>query len=393
MGKKTIEDMELQGQTILLRVDFNVPLDKVTGRVTDDTRIRASLPTIRYLLEQNCKVVIISHLGRPKGQVVDSLRLQPVAEVLSELLGQKVFSLRESVGPEVEAKIHAMAPGQVALLENIRFQAGEEDNDPDLAKSLARLADVYVNDAFGTAHRAHASTEGVGHHMPALAGYLMKKEISTLANGVIRPKRPFVAIFGGAKISDKMNIIRNILGKADKILIGGGMANTLLAAQGLNMQKSLVEEASIGVAKEILNQTAGGPEFLLPEDFIVATDLDAEEVYTADADAIPPGMMALDIGPKTRALFAEAIKNAETLVWNGPMGVFEKDAFAQGTFAVAEAVANAKGYTIVGGGDSAAAIAAAGLHDKIDHVSTGGGASLAFMAGEMLPGLQVIENN
>lgn len=391
MGKKTVEDMDLKGQRVLMRVDFNVPLDHETGQVSDDTRIRASLPTIRYLIDQGAKVILISHLGRPKGQVVEALRLAPVGQVLSQLLGQEVVNVDACVGPEVEAKLADMEEGQVALLENIRFEAGEEANDPEFVQALAKLGDVFVNDAFGTAHRAHASTEGIGHQLPALAGYLMKKEISSLAKGVIRPERPFVAVFGGAKISDKMNIIRNILDKADRILIGGGMANTLLAAQGYNMQASLVETDSLETAKDILSQTQNGPEFLLPVDVVVAQGLDSQETQIVAVDSIPEGWMALDIGPKTRALFSQAIQDAKTVVWNGPMGVFEKEAFAQGTFALAEAVAKAEGYTIVGGGDSAAAIVASGLKDQIDHVSTGGGASLVFMAGDILPGLQVID--
>lgn len=391
MGKKTIEDENLEGQRVLVRVDFNVPLDKDTGEVMDDNRIRASLPTLQYLLDQNCKVIVLSHLGRPKGQVVESLRLNSVAERLGQLLEKKVMKLDDCVGPEVEAALANLQQGELALLENIRFHPEEEANDPQFAQDLAKLADVYVNDAFGTAHRAHASTEGVGKILPALAGNLMKSEISALAKGVIRPERPFVAIFGGAKISDKMAIIQNVMDKADKIIIGGGMANTLLEAQGYDMQASLVEKNSIHKAKEILEQSGKGPEFLLPIDLVVADNLDSTETQVVDVDKIPEGMMALDIGPKSCELFAKAISDAKTVVWNGPMGVFEKKPFSKGTFALAQAVADASGYTIVGGGDSAAAIRASGLQDQIDHVSTGGGASLVFMAGDILPGLQVIE--
>ncbi|MBS5915686.1 MAG: phosphoglycerate kinase [Clostridiales bacterium] len=392
MGKKTVEDCDVRGKRVLLRVDFNVPLDKESGAITNDERIRAALPTIRYLLDKDARLIIMSHLGRPKGQVVDSLRLDPVAARLSELLGQPVAKVDDCIGPVAEAAVAALQPGEALLLENVRFHPEEEKNNHAFIKQLAALGDIFVNDAFGTAHRAHASTEGIGHFLPAVAGFLMKKEISALARAGKRPVRPYVAIIGGAKISDKILVIEELMKIADKLIIGGGMANTFLAAQGYDMQASLVEADKIETAKALLaKQAESGKTFLLPQDVVVAKSLEDAQGEVKAVDALAPGDMALDIGPATRAAYVAALADAKTIFWNGPMGVFEKDAFAAGTNALAQGVADSSAYTIIGGGDSVAAVEKAGLGDQIDHISTGGGASLVFLEGRMLPGLAVLE--
>lgn len=392
MGKKTVEDCDVRGKRVLLRVDFNVPLDKESGAITNDERIRAALPTIRYLLDKDARLIIMSHLGRPKGQVVDSLRLDPVAARLSELLGQPVAKVDDCIGPVAETAVAALQPGEALLLENVRFHPEEEKNNHEFIKQLAALGDIFVNDAFGTAHRAHASTEGIGHFLPAVAGFLMKKEISALARAGKRPVRPYVAIIGGAKISDKILVIEELMKTADQLIIGGGMANTFLAAQGYDMQASLVEADKIETAKALLaKQAESGKTFLLPQDVVVAKSLEDAQGEVKAVDALAPGDMALDIGPATRAAYVAALADAKTIFWNGPMGVFEKDAFAAGTNALAQGVADSSAYTIIGGGDSVAAVEKAGLGDRIDHISTGGGASLVFLEGRMLPGLAVLE--
>lgn len=393
MGKKTVEDINVSGKRVLVRVDFNVPRDKATGAITDDARMRAALPTLEYLLDHGAKVIVMSHLGRPKGKVVEELRLNEVGKHLAELLGRPVTKLDECVGPDVEAAVAAMKDGDVVLLENVRFHPEEEKNDVHFAKKLAALGDIFVNDAFGTAHRAHCSTAGIGTYLPSVSGFLMKKELAGLGAALSNPEKPFVAIIGGAKISDKIGVVSYLIGKADTIIIGGGMANTFLAAQGYDMKASLVEADSIDVAKETLEQAANaGTDLLLPVDVTIAAAFDAPETAkTADIDAIDDGWMALDIGPKTIALAEEKISAAKTVIWNGPMGVFEQDAFAVGTNALAKAVAQSDAYSVVGGGDSVAAVKKSGMADKISHISTGGGASLEFMEGRLLPGLSVLE--
>lgn len=393
MGKKTIEDVNVRGKRVLVRVDFNVPRNKETGEITDDARMRAALPTLQYLIDNGAKVIVMSHLGRPKGKVVEELRLTEVGKHLAELLGKPVKKLDDCIGPDVEAAVANMKNGDVVLLENVRFYPQEEKNDVHFAKELAKLGDIYVNDAFGTAHRAHGSTAGVGVFLPSVTGYLMKKELTALGNALMRPVKPFVAIIGGAKISDKIGVVSYLIGKADTIIIGGGMANTFLAAQGYDMKASLVEPESIGVAKETLEQAKNaGTDLLLPVDVTIAAAFDAPETAkAADIDAIDDGWMALDIGPKTIENYVAKIKDAKTIIWNGPMGVFEQDAFAVGTNALAKAVAESEAYSVVGGGDSVAAVKKSGMADKINHISTGGGASLEFMEGRVLPGLAIIE--
>lgn len=390
MAKKTVRDIEWAGKRALVRCDFNVPLnDDLT--ISDDTRIVAALPTIRYLLEHGAAVILCSHLGRPKGKVVESMRLTPVAERLRELLGVPVAKADDCVGDDIAKAASELQPGEILLLENLRFHPEEEKNDPAFAESLAKLADVFVNDAFGTAHRAHASTAGVADYIPAVAGLLVEKELAFLGQAVFDPARPFVAILGGAKVSDKIKVIENLLTKADTLLIGGGMANTFFKAQGLEMGDSLVENDSLGVASDLIER--GGEKLVLPVDVVLA-DAFSEDARTCVVDIgdVEPGWRILDIGPKTVELFAEHIRHAKTVVWNGPMGVFEMAPFAQGTFAVARALAASSATSIVGGGDSAAAIAQAGLTDQISHVSTGGGASLEFLEGAELPGIAVIED-
>ncbi|HHH82088.1 MAG TPA: phosphoglycerate kinase [Chloroflexi bacterium] len=387
MEKKTVRDIDVSGRRVLLRVDFNVPLKD--GTVADDMRIRAALPTIHYMLERGARVILCSHLGRPKGKPDPDLSLKPVADHLAKLLGKPVAFAQDCVGPEAEHAAAALGEGDVLLLENTRFHPEEKQNDKGFARALASLAEVYVNDAFGSAHRAHASTEGVAHFLPAVAGFLMEKEIEFLGKALEDPARPFVAILGGAKISDKIGVIRRLLSLADCLLIGGGMANTFLAAQGLEMQESLVEGEVLDLAKEMRQE--GGAKLLLPLDLVVADAFEegAERKVVA-VDAIPAGWRAMDIGPETQRRFRDALTGAKLIVWNGPMGVFEFEPFAVGTRAVAEAVAESGAVSIVGGGDSAAAIQQAGLADRISHVSTGGGASLEFLEGKTLPGVAAL---
>ena len=390
MNKKTVKDVEWSGKRALVRCDFNVPLDD-NQSITDDIRIREAVPTIQYLLDHGAAVVLCSHLGRPKGKVVEDMRLTPVAGRLSELLGKPVKKLDDCVGTEVEAAVAAMQPGDVILLENLRFHAEEEKNDPAFAKQLAALGDVFVNDAFGTAHRAHASTAGVADYMPAVAGFLMQKEIDFLGSAVENPERPFVAILGGAKISDKIGVIENLLSKADSLLIGGGMANTFLKAKGYEMGDSLVEDTSLEQARDLMGK--GGDKLVLPVDVVVADAFSADaSTKTVAADAVQPGWRVLDIGPETVKLFSAKVAGAKTVVWNGPMGVFEMEPFAKGTFEVARALAESQATTIIGGGDSAAAVEQSGLADRITHISTGGGASLEFLEGIELPGIAVLDD-
>ena len=392
MDKKTIKDVDWQGKTALVRVDFNVPQDKATGAITDDARIRAALPTIQYLLDHGAAVVLMSHLGRPKEGPDPKYSMKVTADHLATLITAPVKFVGQTTGPEAEAAASALKPGEVLVLENTRFDKRETKNDAGMAQELAKLGDVYVNDAFGSAHRAHASTEGVARHLPAVAGFLMEKELAFLGSALENPVRPFVAILGGAKISDKIGVISNLLTKVDVILIGGGMANTFLAAQGLAMGKSLVEAEALETARELMAK--GGDIIQLPVDLVVA------EVFAADAadnvvsaDDVPAEWMALDIGPATIAHYANRLAGAKTVVWNGPMGVFEFPKFAKGTFAVAEILGGLKdATTIIGGGDSAAAIRDAGLEDKMSHVSTGGGASLEFLEGIELPGVAALND-
>jgi phosphoglycerate kinase len=390
MNKKTIRDVTWSGKKALVRCDFNVPQDD-EGHITDDIRIRAAIPTIQYLREQGAAVILCSHLGRPRGKIVESMRLDPVGERLSELLGVPVRKLDDCIGPEVQAAVAAMAPGGVVLLENLRFHAEEEKNDPGFAKALAGLADVYVNDAFGTAHRAHASTEGVTAYLPAVAGFLVEKEIAFIGSAVQDPKRPFIAILGGAKISDKIGVIENLLVKADTLLIGGGMANTFLKAQGYEMADSLVEAGSLDQASELMAKAGG--KLVLPVDVVVADAFSAEANHkVVPVDGVEAGWRVLDIGPQTVSLFSEKVRMAGTVVWNGPMGVFELAPFAEGTFGVARALADSSAITIIGGGDSAAAVEQAGLADAMSHISTGGGASLEFLEGRELPGIAALDD-
>lgn len=390
MAKKTIRDAQVRDKRCFVRVDFNVPMKN--GAITDDSRIRAALPTIEYLISHGAKVILASHLGRPKGQVVPELRMDPVAHRLSELLGKKVVKLNDCVGPEVVAYVSGMSPGSVVLLENVRFYPGEEKNDPGLAKAMADLADIFVNDAFGTAHRAHASTAGIAAYIPAYAGFLMEKEIAALGKLLEDPERPFTALIGGAKVSDKLAVLKNLLDKVDNLLIGGGMANTFLMAQGYGVGKSLAEPSMVGEAREILDKAAKkGCKLLLPVDVVVAaapeTGVPAKVV---PASEIPEDMMALDIGPETRKAFSAVVEGSKTAFWNGPMGVFEVETFRGGTLEMAAALADVDGFTVVGGGDSLSAVEMSGLSEKISHLSTGGGASLEFLEGRELPGVAVL---
>ena len=391
--KKSVEAIDVQGKRVLVRVDFNVPMDE-QGRITDDKRIRASLPTIQYLLGHGARVVLMSHLGRPKGKPDPRYSLRPVAQRLEELLGVSVRMLPDCVGDEVERAVQELAPGQVALLENLRFHPEEEKNDPDFARRLARLGDVYVNDAFGSAHRAHASTEGVAHHLPAVAGFLLLKEIETMGKALADPERPFVAILGGAKVSDKIGVIRNLLTRVDALLIGGGMSYTFLKAKGYEIGDSLLDAEHVDLARELMAEAERrNVRLLLPEDVVVAQAFSAEAPrQVVPASAIPAGWQGLDIGPKTRERFAAEIRKARTVIWNGPLGVFEMAPFAEGTRHVAMALAQSDGTTIIGGGDTAAAVEQFGLADRMTHVSTGGGASLEFLEGRELPGVAVLQD-
>lgn len=392
MRKQTIRDVDFRGRRALVRVDFNVPLDG--SRITDDTRIRAAVPTIRALIAVGARVVLMSHLGRPKGKVAPEFSLAPVAARLSELLGQPVPLAPDCVGPEAERVVAALRDGDVALLENLRFHAAEEANNSDFAAGLAKLGDVYVNDAFGTAHRAHASTAGVAEFLPAVAGLLMEKEIDIMGGALSDPARPFVAIIGGAKVSDKIAVIDNLLTKVDRLILGGGMANTFLLAQGKHLGESLVEADKLDVARALIAKAAErGVSLMLPVDVVIADRFAADAARNVcSADAVPDGWRALDIGPETVVAYAEAIRSARTVVWNGPLGVFEMAPFATGTVAVAKAMAEVSGVTIVGGGDSVAAIEQAGLTDRMTHISTGGGASLEFLEGKVLPGVAALND-
>jgi phosphoglycerate kinase len=392
MNKKSVRDVEVNGLRVFVRVDFNVPLED--GKITDDTRIRETLPTIKYLIEHGAKVILASHMGRPNGQVVESMRLTPASERLSELLGKKVVKANESVGEVVKSQIAEMKNGDVLLLENVRFYPGEEKNDPELAKQFADLADLFVNDAFGAAHRAHASTEGIGHHLLAVSGLLMEKELSVLGSAFSTPERPFTAIIGGSKVKDKIDVIDNLLNLADNVLIGGGLAFTFSKAQGYEIGKSLCDNEKIDTALQFIEKAKKlGKNFVLPVDAVIADNFSADaNVKIVDIDSIPADWIGLDIGPKTSAIYADIIKNSKLVVWNGPMGVFEMDPFAAGTREVAQACADSSAYTIIGGGDSAAAAEKFKLADQMDHISTGGGASLEFMEGKKLPGVEALND-
>lgn len=387
-NKKTVRDIDVKGKRVLVRVDFNVPLKE--GGVGDDTRMQAALPTIEYLLEQGAAVILVSHLGRPKG-VDPKYSMKPVAEHLAMLLKKPVAFASDCIGPEAEKAAKALKPGEVLVLENTRFHPEEEKNDAGMAKQLASLADVFVNDAFGTAHRAHASTEGVTHYLPSVAGFLLEKEIKYLGQAIADPKHPFVAIMGGAKISDKIGVIKNLLTKADTILIGGGMANTFFKAQGYPVGDSLVEEEAIATAQALLKE--GGLKLRLPIDVVLGDKFDAEAASkTMAVGPIPEGWRILDIGPETVKAYSKVIDGAGMVVWNGPMGVFEFPRFAEGTYGIARAVAASKSISIIGGGDSVAAVQQSGLADKITHISTGGGASLEMLEGLELPGVAALQD-
>lgn len=392
MNKKSIRDIQWQGKRAVVRVDFNVPIEH--GVIGDDTRIRSAVPTIQYLVDHGASVVLMSHLGRPKNTVVESLRLKPVAAHLAELLNKSVTAIPDVAGPNALSAAKALGAGQILMLENTRFDAREEANDPSLAKEYAALGDVYVNDAFGAAHRAHASTAGIAAYLPAVAGLLMERELEALAGTLANPERPFITIIGGAKISDKIGVIENLLSKVDALLIGGGMANTFLLAQGYAMGDSLVETASLDLAKRMIDLAAArGTKLLLPTDAVVADAFSptANTMVVAVTD-VKPGWRILDIGPATRAVYAAQVAAAKTVIWNGPMGVFEMPAFAEGTRAVAQALADSSAKSIVGGGDSVAAIEQMGLADRVSHISTGGGASLELLEGRVLPGVDALNN-
>ena len=397
MNKKSVKDIDVKGKKVLIRCDFNVPLDE-NGAITDDKRIRESLPTLRYLLEQGAKVIACSHLGRPKGEFNMKYSLAPVAERLSEKLDKKVVLAKDVIGPDAQKCVSEMKPGDVVLLENVRFHKEEEKNDPEFAKKLASFAEIYVNDAFGTAHRAHASTEGVAHYLPAVAGFLIGKELDVMGKALENPARPFVAILGGAKVSDKIGVITNLLEKVDTLIIGGGMAYTFVKAQGYEVGKSLCDDTKLDYCKEMMAKAKEkGVKLLLPVDAACIKDfpdpIDAPvEVTIVPVTAIPADMEGCDVGPETMKLFADAVKASKTVVWNGPMGVFENPTLAAGTLAVAKAMAESDATTVIGGGDSAAAVQQMGLGDKMTHISTGGGASLEYLEGKELPGIAVIQN-
>ena len=388
-NKKTIQDIDFTGKKVLVRVDFNVPIKD--GKVGDDTRIQAALPTINFLLEQDASLILCSHLGRPKGEIKPEYSLRPVADYLDTLLDQPVTFVEDCIGPRAEEAANHLRPKEVLLLENTRFHAGEKKNDPKMAKQLAGLADIYVNDAFGSAHRAHASTAGVAQYLPSVAGFLMEKEIRYLGQAIADPARPFLAILGGAKISDKIGVIKNLLGRADQVLIGGGMANTFFKAQGYPVGDSLVEDESLEVARELINLAQN--QLRLPVDIVIGDKFAADaQKKVMSMGPIPDGWRILDIGPETVANFGKIISEAGTVVWNGPMGVFEFPRFAEGTNGIAAAVADSQATSIIGGGDSVAAVKQAGLADQITHISTGGGASLEMLEGKTLPGLAALED-
>lgn len=393
MNKKSIKDVEVRGKRVLVRVDFNVPLNE-QGQITNDKRIQASLPTIQYLIREGARVILASHLGRPKGQVNPKYSLAPVAKHLSEALAQEVSFAGDCIGDAAMEAVSKLQDGQVLLLENVRFHAEEEKNDPTFAKELAWLAELFVNDAFGTAHRAHASTEGVTHYIPAVCGFLMQKEVEFMGNALEKPERPFVAIIGGAKVSDKIGVIDNLLEKVDALIIGGGMANTFLKAQGFNVGKSLLEEEKIELAKQLIEKAKSkGVKLELPIDVVAAHAFQADASHrTVKVSEIQEDEMALDIGTASAEKFTALISTAKTVIWNGPMGVFEMEAFAKGTEQVAQAVAACEGITIVGGGDSVAAVQKMKAADRMTHISTGGGASLEFLEGKVLPGVAALQN-
>ncbi len=393
VSKKTMKDMQLEGKRVFCRVDFNVPMED--GNVTDDTRIRAAIPTINYMIEQGAKVILASHLGRPKGEVNEEMRLTAAGKKLAELIGKPVTKLDSSIGDEVEKTISTMKNGDIVLLENVRFHAGEEKNDGELAKAFAGLADLFVNDAFGAAHRAHASTAGIADYIPAVSGLLLEKELDILGKALTEPERPFTAIIGGAKVIDKIGVIDHLLDKVDNLLIGGGLSYTFTKAQGYETGNSLLEEDKVDLAKSFIQKAKEkGVNLYVPIDAVVADafSIDAN-TKTVKIDAIPEGWMGLDIGPETANLYANVIKDSKLIIWNGPMGVFEMAPFASGTQQVAKAMAETTAYTVIGGGDSAAAVEKFGVADKMDHISTGGGASLEFMEGKDLPGVTALNDN
>lgn len=392
MNKKTIEDIQVKGQRVLCRVDFNVPV--MNGQIQDETRIREAIPTIQYLVQQGAKLILVTHLGRPKGEVNPDYRLDFVAHRLAELLGQEVFKLDQVIGPEVAEHIADMQEGDIVLLENVRFHPGEEKNDPQFIKELARLADFYVNDAFGVSHRAHASIAGVAQHLPAVAGFLLQKELDILGQALKQPERPFTAIIGGAKVKDKIGVIDQLMNKVDYLLIGGGLSFTFIKAQGYSVGNSLLEEDKVELAQEyIARAKQNGVQLVLPIDCVVADAFSKEaNTQVVNISDIPDNWLALDCGPKTSEKYSAIIRDSKLVLWNGPMGVFELEPFAGGTNAVARAVADCPGTTIIGGGDSAAAVQMAGLSDQITHISTGGGASLEFMEGKELPGVQALND-
>jgi phosphoglycerate kinase len=390
MNKKTVKDIDLKNKRVLMRVDFNVPMDK--GVVTDDKRIKAALPTIQYVLDQGASLVVMSHLGRPKGNGFEAeFSLKPAAEALAKLLGKPVGMAPDCIGFEVEKLAKTLNPGDLLMLENVRFHKQEEKNDPEFAKQLSVLGEIYVNDAFGSAHRAHASTEGVAKYLPAVSGFLMQQELEYLSKATMNPERPYVAILGGAKISDKIAVIENLLTKCDTLIIGGGMANTFLAAKGFNMAESLVEKSAVDTAKNIIAKAGG--KLALPTDGVVGLKADPQaQPKIVDADKVPSGGSMMDIGPKSIEKFSAILKNAKLVVWNGPMGVFEDPRYSEGTFAIAKLLATCGATTVIGGGDSASAVKKAGVAKQMSHVSTGGGASLEFLEGKILPGVAALAN-
>jgi phosphoglycerate kinase len=392
MPKKTVEDIEVNGKKILLRVDFNVPLNINTGAISDDSRIRASLATIKYLVDHKAKIILCSHLGRPRGKVVENLRMAPIAQRLSQLMGLPVSTAPDCIGQEVESKVGTLKEGDILVLENLRFHPGEEINDPDFARNLASLADIYVNDAFGTAHRAHASTVGVAKYLPAVAGFLMKKELEIMERLLDNPERPSACLIGGAKVSDKIEVLQNMLRRVDMLLVGGGMAATFLKAQGYKVGHSLIEDDKLSLAKKLLQEAEEWRvPFLLPIDVVVAEEIKAgASTIVVSITHIPPGSHIVDIGPQSIELFYSELRKCRTIMWNGPMGIYEIPQFAQGTRSIASFLSNLNATTIIGGGSSAEIVQEMGLTDKMTHVSTGGGASLRFLEGVTLPGVKVL---
>ncbi|MFQ5872800.1 MAG: phosphoglycerate kinase [Dehalococcoidia bacterium] len=392
MNKKTVTDIDIRGKRVLVRVDFNVPLDPQTGAITDDSRIRASIPTLKHLLDNDARLVLCSHLGRPKGRVVDTLGMAPVGQCLARLLDKEVVTAPDCIGPKVDIEVERLKPGNLLLLENLRFHPEEEKNDPDFAKSLASFGEVFVNDAFGTAHRAHASTVGVARYLPAVAGFLMEKELKFLSLTTGSPARPFAAILGGAKISDKMAVLENLLDRIDTLLIGGGMAVTFLKAKGYEVGESMLEEESLELVSGLMEKAAArGVPLVLPVDVVVGDQFDADATpQETSADGVPPDAHIMDIGPRTGQLFESHLRKAKTVFWNGPMGVYEFPIFAGGTRHIAEILAELEATTVVGGGSTAEVVLSMGLAGKMDHVSTGGGASLEFLEGKTLPGVAAL---